>query len=192
MASSERREQILACALAQTAERGLAHARHSDVAARAEVAVPTVFHYFKTRADLAAAVLGEVERLLFQDIVEPCFAATATAPEALTAILLAFADAIDSHPDHIRIWLAWSTAVRGEYWAAYLGFHQRAMRYVMDKIEQGKREGSLRAALDTEDEARVVVGLAHMIAHMKFAGHTRPAIERTVGSLVEGYLGGRT
>ncbi len=191
MASAERRGQILGYAIAESAERGLGHARHSDVARAAGVAVPTVFHYFRTRADLAEAVIAEVERLLFADIVAPHFAAAVPAPAALTGILLAFADAIDTHPDYIRVWLGWSTAVRGEYWPAYLRFHQRAMRDVSAKIEEGKRAGTLSADLDTEDEARVIIGLAHMIAQMKFAGNERTAVERTVRSLIEGYLSRR-
>ncbi len=191
MASAARRRQILMCALTESAERGLGHARHSDVARAAGVAVPTVFHYFKTRAALAEAVIDEVQRLLFDDIVAPCFARDIPAPEALIAILLAFADAIDTDPDQIRVWLGWSSAVHGDYWPAYLAFHRRAMREVSRKIEAGKRAGTLSPALNTEDEARVVIGLAHMIAQMKFAGNERPAIERTVRFLIEGYLSGR-
>lgn len=191
MARAERRAQILACALAETAARGLGHARHSDVARAAGVAVPTVFHYFRTREDLAASVIAEVERLLFEDIVEPCFASAASAPEALTGILLAFADAIDTHPDHVRVWLGWSTAVDGAFWPDYLRFYARALEYVGDRIEAGKREGTLDPRLDTGDEARVIVGLAHVIAQMKFANQARAAIERTVRFVVDGYvLGG--
>lgn len=190
MARAERRAQILACALTESAARGLGHARHSDVARAAGVAVPTVFHYFRTREELATAVIAEVERLLFEAIVEPCFAAAASAPDALTGILLAFADAIDTHPDHVRVWLGWSTAVDGAWWPAYLRFYERAIGTVSDRIEAGKREGSLDPRLDTGDEARVVVGLAHMIAQMKFANQTRETIERTVRFIVEGYLQG--
>ena len=124
----------------------------------------------------------------FEDIVAPQRAAEVPAPAALSGMLLAFAAAIDTHPDHTRVWLDWSTAVRAGYWPAYLEFHARAMAVVGRMIERGKREGSLHDRLRTADEARVVIGLAHLIAHMKFAGNDARTIARTVRSLVDGYL----
>lgn len=188
LAQAVRRAQLLACALAVSAERGLGNARHSDVARRAKVAVPTVFHYFETREALARAVITEVERFLFEDIVSPFRDSVTGAPEALAGMLLAFADAIDTHPEHVRVWLDWSTAVRAGYWPAYLAFHSRAMVEVGRMIDRGKRDGSLHDRLRTDDEARVVIGLAHLIAHMKFAGNDAATIARTVRSLVDGYL----
>jgi hypothetical protein len=88
-----------------------------------------------------------------------------------------------------------ATAERGRparagYWPAYLEFHAHAhaMAVVGRMIERGKRDGSLHDRLRTTDEARVVIGLAHLIAHMKFAGNDARTIARTVRSLVDGYL----
>lgn len=188
MDKTQRIQQILSCALLETASRGLGHAKHTDIAHRAGVAVPTVFHYFKTRDDLSKAVIVEVERFLFEEIVAPCFAATNSAPEALLGILLSFADAIDTHPQYIRVWLGWSTAVDTAYWPDYLSFYERAIALVSERIEAGKREGTLDAERDTGDEARVIVGLAHMIAQMKFANQARESIERAIRFVIDGYL----
>ena len=61
-----RRAQLLECALAAFAEHGVARATHSHVAERAGVSVPAVHSYFRTRDDLVAAVLSEVEAYLLE------------------------------------------------------------------------------------------------------------------------------
>lgn len=189
MASAERREQILACALRVTAEQGLGNARHSDVARLAGVAVPTVFHYFPTRADLTTGVLAEVRRFLLDELVGPRLGSRLPAADAVLSTLLAFAGAIDAERDHVRIWLDWSTAIRAAYWPAYLDFHAEAMRRIGRMIDDGKHAGTLPDRTATPDQARVIIGLAHVIAHMKFAGDDQATIARTVNSVVTEYLG---
>ena len=49
---------------------------------------------------------------------------------------------------------------------------------------------SIESTLDVEAAARVIVGLAHMIVQMKFAGSTRGDITHTIQSLLRGYLVG--
>ena len=188
MNAEARRRQLLARAVAETANTGLGHARHTDIAAAAGVSVPTVFHYFPTREDLADAVLDEVRRFLLDEIVADRQERDAPANELLAEILLAFATAIETHPDYVRVWLDWSTAVRAEYWPSYLRFHTRAMDLIGAIIDRGKREGVLNTQLDTNDEARVFIGIGHMVAHMKFAGNDAETIARTVRSFVEAYL----
>lgn len=188
MDAAARRQQLLALALAETAETGLGHARHTDIAAAAGVSVPTVFHYFPTREDLANAVLDEVTRFLLDEIVARGMRRDAPANELLVDILLAFAAAIETSPDAIRVWLDWSTAVRAKYWPSYLEFHRRAMALIGTLIDRGKCERVLDTQLETEDEARVFIGIGHMVAHMKFAGNDEDTIERTVRSFVDAYL----
>jgi AcrR family transcriptional regulator len=56
-----RRAELMACALAVFARRGLGEARHAEIAAEAGVSVATVFVYFPTREALVDAVLDEVD-----------------------------------------------------------------------------------------------------------------------------------
>lgn len=188
MHAAARRQQLIALAVSESADTGLGHARHTDIAAAAGVSVPTVFHYFPTRDDLANAVLDEVTRFLLDEIVEHETRRDAPANELLTDILLAFAAAIDRSPDTVRVWLDWSTAVRAKYWQSYLEFHRQAMALIGTTIDRGKREGILDTQLETEDEARVFIGIGHMVAHMKFAGNDEKTISRTVRSFVDTYL----
>lgn len=183
-----RREDLLQHALAVFADKGLAAARHSDLAARAGVSLPTTLHYFPSREALRERVLAEVARFLLEDVLAVAAARRALATDAIIAVLLGFDDAIDSHPHHVRIWLGWSVAVRGDLWPSYLRFYAGALQGVGRLLARGKRQGCIDRTLDSKDAARVIVSLAHMIVQMKFAGSSRAQIAHTVRSLVLGYL----
>jgi TetR/AcrR family hemagglutinin/protease transcriptional regulator len=184
----QRRAQLLAHALRVFARRGLGGARHAEIAGEAGVSVSTVFVYFPTRAELLAAVLGEVERFLVE-MAERTHAARAPAPEVILAHARAFADSVDTHPDHARVWLDWSTAVRDEVWPRYLEFQERVVRILEGTIRRGIREGTIPADVDPEADARLIVGSAHMIAQMKFTHLAPERVERFLRTLVRASVG---
>lgn len=183
-----RRELILAAALRVYARRGLGDTRHSDVAKEAALAVSTTFHYFPTKTALLTAVVNEVARFLLKDVVASHAHGKDSAPVAIERILMTFCDAMDSHPDHVRVWLEWSVSVRDEAWDAFKRFYRESVASMARLVRRGKQEGSVDAELRTRDAARVIVGLAHMIVQMKLSGSPRREIEHTVHSLVHGYL----
>ncbi len=188
MVPAERRDALTRVALEVFARNGLGFARHAEIAKTAGVALATVFHYFPTRPQLVDAVLKEVDRFFIEDVMEAAMAPKATAPEAILALLMGFADSVDNHPAHAQIWLEWSTAVRDEIWQSYLSFYERATGYIAEIVERGIAAGTISAMLDAMDVARIVVGLAHPIAHMRFSGSSRETIEHTMVSLVGQYL----
>lgn len=188
MTPEARRDLLLRAALRVFASKGLGDIRHTDVAYQAQVAVPITFHYFPTKTCLTAAVLGEVSRFLLEDIVAPHTGSHAPAPVLIERILMTFCDAIDTHPDHIRVWLEWSVSMRDGVWDTFLEFYRSSLAAMTALIDRGKAQGTIEAALDTDAAARVIVGLAHMIVQMKFSGSTRTEITHTVHSLVHGYL----
>lgn len=184
LSPAARRAQLLNCALELFAQKGLDATTHTDIAQTAGVALPTVFHYFPQRVDLEGAALAEVTRYLLEDIVAPHVKPHKSPASRVESILMEFCDAIDSHPSHIRIWLAWSTAVDSPRWAAYLVFYRDALAgiaRILEPYESARR-------VSREDAARVVVGLAHMITHMKFSGSPRHRIQRTVRALIGSFL----
>ena len=63
-----------------------------------------------------------------------------------------------------------------------------ALAGMREIIERGQRDGSIRADIDIDDAARVIVALAHMTVQMKFSGATREQVEHTLRSLMQGYL----
>lgn len=188
MSPAARREQLLDCALRTFALKGLGDTRHTDLAQLAGVALPTAFHYYPTRADMTDAVLDEVSRFLIDDIVVPQFESGVPAPQAIERILMTFCDAIDTHPDHVRVWLEWSVALRDGLWDRYLVFYRKALDGIGRLLERGAAEGSIAPHLNRDDAARVIVGLAHMIVQMRLSGSSREQVVQTVHSLVQGYL----
>lgn len=188
MAPEKRRAQLVQRALEVFAEKGLGGGNPADVARAAEVSLPTVCHYFPTKEALLEEVLDEVARFLLGDIVAPYFDTELPAPESIERILLTFCDAIDSHPDHVRVWLEWSVSIRNGLWNRYREFYRAALESIERVLARGAQEGSLAPGLDRGDAARVIVGLAHMIVQMRFSGSDRDQVFHTVHSLVGGYL----
>jgi len=101
---------------------------------------------------------------------------------------MSFCDSIDTAPDYVRVWLEWSVSVRDGLWDRYLDFYRNANKGIGKIIKRGVREQSIRKNINVDDAARVIVGLAHMVAQMKFSGASRKQVARTVNSLVTGYL----
>lgn len=191
MSPEQRKTQLLECALAAFAEKGFGEASHSDLAERANVSVPTTFHYFPTRESLTDAVIEEVTRFLIEDFVEiRIVKPEGPAAQSIGEMLLAFADAIDLYPDHIHIWLQWSASVQGVIWDQYIAFQESALRALKVLLLRGVRDGSIHPELDCDVACRVILSSAHMVAHMKFGNSTREDIEHAIESVVSGYLGG--
>jgi TetR/AcrR family hemagglutinin/protease transcriptional regulator len=168
LAPAARRAQLLDRALEVFAERGLGRAGHAQIAEAAGVSVPTVFHYFPTREALVDAVLDQVEDF-FVELARTVYEAEGRTDERLVAHGLAFLEAADTHPAHIRVWLDWSTAIREHVWPRYLAFQERLVALVADAIEAGRRKGDVPARVEPASAARLFVGNAHMAAVMKFA-----------------------
>lgn len=179
----ERRAQLLRQAVAVFARRGLGEARHTEIAKRAGVSVPTVFFYFETRTALVDAVLGEIERFMVE-MAEEIHARDAPALEVLRAHVHAFTDAVDEDPDHVRVFLDWSTAIRGRYWPRYIRMQERLVEVIARTLRRGQKDGSVSTRSDAEDEARLLVSSAHMLAQMKFTGVEPAKLERFVAALL--------
>jgi TetR/AcrR family hemagglutinin/protease transcriptional regulator len=190
LAPSERRTQLLACALRVFARRGLGEARHAEIAKEAGVSVPAVFFYFPTRADLVDAVLSEVERF-YRAMADEIHSQPLPAPQLLSGHGFAFADSVDTHPDHARVWLDWSTAIRDEVWPRYLIFQSYVVKVLEKTIRRGQREGDFAVDIDPEDNAHLMFGSAHMIAQMKFTQQSPEKIERFLHTLVRVAIGGQ-
>lgn len=188
---AQRRAQLLAQALAVFARRGLGQGRHAEIATAAGVSVSTVFVYFPTREALVAAVLGEVEHALLA-MAEQAHARNTAAPvpELLLDHIRAFGDFVGTHPDQARVWLDWSTAIGSELWPRYLALQERIVRIIQTTLEHGRRRGEVAPRIQTEDDARLVVGSAHMLAQLKLTGYPPARYERFVRSLVRAATGG--
>lgn len=187
MDRAARRKQLLECALRVYADRGIAGATHTEVAERAGVSIPTVFAYFPGKEKLTEAVLVAVEEVLWA-IVERV---KASKDDALTAFFEAYrgyAEAVRSHPDHIRIWFVWGTAIHDAYWPRYLSLLDRILAVYADVLRRGQRQGDIGSGVDVRDAARMLVANGHMVALMIFAGTEPERMRRYIGHLVKSAL----
>ncbi len=169
------------------ARRGLGGARHSEIAKEAKVSVPTVFFYFPSREALVKAVLEEVSRFLTDMTVE-IHSSPEPAPDIVLAHAKAFADSVDTHPDYARVWLDWSTAMRDEIWPLYLEFQENVVGIIANTIRRWQRSRGM-SEQEAEDDARLIVGSAHMIAQMKFTRCTPEKVDHFLRTLVRSALG---
>jgi len=184
MRPAERRAQLVACALAAFARRGLGATRHADVAAEAGVSLPAVFFYFRTRDTLVGAVLGEVERY-YVEMLRTAHAADGTARDVLHRIAAAFAASVDTHPMHARVWLNWSTAMRDDLWPRYLVFQGRVLRDLAATIRAGQRTGVVADALHAADAARLMYAAAYAVLQMKLGGEPPAHVTRFLATVVD-------
>lgn len=183
MDRASRERQLLDCAIRAFAERGNARAVHADVARLAHVSVATVFEYFATRKELLDAVLEETESFL-DSIVAHGDGAASGAVAAVMDIFHAFEASVDQRPSQVRVWLDWSTSIREETWPRYIAVQEKIIRTFEHTIESGRASGEIAAQVVAADAARMVVGQAHMIVMMRFAGVDRERVIRFIDHMI--------
>ena len=180
-----RRRQLLGAAVEAFARRGLARTVHADVARRASVAVPTVFHYFPSRDVLLAAVLGALDDRFIRLAEAHHERTDLTARECLRRHALAFMDEVDAAPDHVRLWLEWSTSVREDTWPSYVEFQERLVQVVAGSVARGLASGEIASGLSAPEAARLFVGCAHMAVMTRLAPPTGLDVADYVSRVIE-------
>ena len=187
LSPEDRREQLLECAIKVFAEHGLVASNHAMVAAAAQVSVPTVFFYFKTREALVDAVLGEVERF-YSVTLSAAIDTSQPAETTLLTMSQTMTHTIDTHPDYCRILMEWSISVRSDIWPRYLRLYRRITRNVAKVIERGQLEGRFRADLDPNDEAAILHAASSALIQMKETGASAERVDRFQRSMIQSVL----
>lgn len=184
LSQAKRREQLLYCALKVFAEHGLETSNHTLVAAEAGVSVPLCFFYFKSRAALLDAVLGEVENLY-----KAAFALAdrddLDASEALKSTSDALIATLRGGRHETRIFIDWSVAVRSPIWPRFLRLHRHLVAVLARVIARGQRQGVFRAGLDPADEAELLHAASFALAQLRMAGAGPSRIERFRQSMMK-------
>ncbi len=189
MAPEERRAQLLEHALRVFARRGLGRAAHAEIAKEAGVAVSTVFLYFPSRESLVEAVLDEVEAF-YKAMAKECHARTdLPAREVLRRHGSAFMDSLESHPDHTRVLLDWSTAFRDDIWPRHMALIDSLVASHTATLRRGQEEGTIRADLDVETAARVHIGSANLLLSLRIRGMDPERLRAVARSFLAAALG---
>lgn len=184
MPAEDRRRQLLDAAVEAFAENGLAGTVHADVARRAGVAVPTVFHYFSSRAALLQAVLQALDDR-YIGLARAHHAPDRPARDCLRRHALAFMDEVETAPQYVRLWLEWSTSVRRDTWPSYVDFQERVVEIVAATVERGIARGEIAPGLSASESARLVVGCAHMAVMTRLAPPRGLDVEAYVRRVIE-------
>ncbi|MDO8264535.1 MAG: TetR/AcrR family transcriptional regulator [Gallionella sp.] len=184
LSPEERLGHLLACAIKVFAEHGLVASNHNKVAAEAQVSVPAVFFYFKTREALVDAVLSEVERFFISRFVR-AGNVKGPADQTLMQLSQAMTHTLMEYPDYARIMMEWSVAVRSDLWPRYLRTYRRINRVLVKVIERGQKEGCFRPDLNPEDEAAILHAASTALIQMMETGVDAERIDRFQRAMVQ-------
>jgi TetR/AcrR family transcriptional regulator, hemagglutinin/protease regulatory protein len=187
MNPDDRRAQLLTHGVRVFAQLGIGRASHAEVARAAGVSVATVFNYFPSRENLVDQVLSQVDEFL-SDMTEKAELSSLPVPEAMYKLMITFANAANTEPDMIRVWLEWSTSIRDDTWPKYLEFQERIIGRLRLLIISGQQAGTVGADVNPEDAARMTVGDAHMVALMQFANRAFSDMDRFLRHMIESVL----
>jgi TetR/AcrR family hemagglutinin/protease transcriptional regulator len=168
--------------------RGLGRTAHADVAKLADVSSATVFSYFRTRSLLVQEVLDNVARY-YEDMADRFHQPTRPAPRALLEHAVAFATSVESDPDHARVVLEWSTAIRDESWPRFLQFQEGILRRCIETIRRGQADGTIDREVEPETAALMIVGSSWMVIQMSFTRWPAERVQRFVLGQLRGALG---
>ncbi|AKH67907.1 transcriptional regulator, TetR family [Spongiibacter sp. IMCC21906] len=189
MSAEARHHQILMCAIDVFADTGLINAKHTDVATRAKVSIPTVFHYFPTLEELQAAVLQEIHHHFMESLIGKVLYQNLPAYEKIERLLVSFGEAMEGRDKaYVTVWLEWSGFTRGFTWELYQNFYRDATSAIRKMLLQGRKDDSISSTINAVDASRVIMGMAHTIAHMRYSGSSQKVIQKTVHSLVLSYI----
>ncbi len=153
--SAEKREAILAQAIATFAEEGFRNADVQVIADKAGVGKGTVYRYFGNKEDLFwASTVAVLERL------EPCLLEAMKEGEGaigkLRAVARAYAEFFDANPQYLEIFVQERAEFRGSAPDSRIEYDRKLMGHFVGVVEEGIATGEIRP-LDAE---RTVVALA--------------------------------
>ncbi|WP_277949234.1 TetR/AcrR family transcriptional regulator [Sphingobium sp. LB126] len=189
LSPEKRRKQLLDCAIKIFARQGFATANHAAIAEKAEVSVPAVFNYFKTREALVNAVLGEVEAF-YQTTMARAAATAKPADQALRDITTALTDTLETHPDYARILREWSVLVHDETWPRYLRHYNCMIAGMAAVIARGQAEGAIRSDLNAHDEAIIMYAGSWALIQMMEIGEPREQLDRLLNAVLQAVVKG--
>ncbi len=187
MDADRRRAQLLECAIRVASRQGLGSSPHAATAREANVSVPTVFAYFRSRQDLLRAIVEDVERL-YSELGAEHLSRDKPAPEAMFEFLRACAQTAATDPDRVRVWLDWSSTVGSEVWPLYVDFHDRSIRRMAALVRRGQREGTIPRDVDALDAARLLFASGHTVAQMMFSKTPEKTVRRFQNHVISSAL----
>ncbi|MCI0372277.1 MAG: TetR family transcriptional regulator [candidate division NC10 bacterium] len=155
--TEDKRKRILQAAVKVFARKGYFAARVSEIAKKAGVADGTIYLYFKSKEDILVRLFDEVMAEQAEEMGKVVRNLPA-APERLRAIAERHLRALGGNRDLavvFQVELRQSTQFMARFTASWLGDY---FALITDVIEQGQREGVLRADLNKKVATKAFFG----------------------------------
>lgn len=189
--STDKRRRILEGALRAFAKKGFYNTKVSEIAAEAGVADGTIYLYFKNKDDLLISLFEDrmewvIDRLQAELKVIPGDAVS----KIQAFIQLHFALVIENRDlaEFITVELRQSAKFVKEYKNPKFADYLRILQGI---IEDGQREGTLRADLDSRLTSRAIFGaLDEVLLQMTLSRAITPEIEEKVASISTMFIEG--
>jgi TetR/AcrR family fatty acid metabolism transcriptional regulator len=185
----DKRRRILDAAVRVFARKGYFAARVSDIAKKAGVADGTIYLYFRNKEDLLVRLFDEVMSVHVEE-ARSAVRALPSAPDRLRAIAERHLAVLGENRDLAAVFqveLRQSTRFMERFTASWL----RGYFALLDEvIEQGQRDGSLRADVSRKVAAKVLFGALDETVTSWLLSERRYPLKELAGPVVDLFLRG--
>ena len=155
-------ERILASALSLFVSKGFRSATVDDIARASHLTKGAVYFYFPTKAAVLLALLDQIEAVLVSRMRQRVSEAGPSRADQLIAFLHSGAGTGDERPELILLFILMRLEFNGtgdEVEERAKGIEQKIRTTVEGVVEKGKRDGELRADLETREMTAIVLAL---------------------------------
>lgn len=194
-ARGEKRQQILEAATRVFASRGYHGARVSDIAREAGIAYGLVYHYFRNKDEILDTIFAE-RWGAFVDVVDEVAAGSQPASEKLRQLAALVLFAYRRRPDWVKVLVFEIQRSSRFSEPEQIEAVGRLFRAVARIVRDGQEAGELRGDLDANLVCLAFIGAletmitSQVLGVMRLPESSQSADDRTVGDVVELFLGG--
>lgn len=187
--TDDKRQRILQAAVKVFARKGYHGARVSEIARRADVADGTIYLYFQNKEDILVSLFDEIMSEHLQNKRQQ-LAGLPDAPARLLAIAETHLKLLGSNRDLavvFQVELRQSTQFMERFTASWLHDYFALLTEV---IEEGQREGSLRAELPVKVVTKAFFGALDEMVTSWVVGRKDYDVAQLAGPVVDLFLRG--
>jgi AcrR family transcriptional regulator len=186
--ATERKKQILKCAVKVFARSNYYNTKMFDIAIEAGISEAMIYKHFSSKKDIFLVVLKHMsDRIL-------TFAKKEIDPEKsplekLKWFLLGYYLRMIKHPNELRVqFMAISGIDDKDVLARLRTDHQNYMKIFGDLIQEGINQGEIRKDVDVNALAFAYNGYGIMFIMMRLLGFKRKLNEKTVVSIINHFI----
>jgi AcrR family transcriptional regulator len=189
--SLDRRQQILGAALKRFAEPRYAATSVQEIVDDAQVTKPTLYYYFRNKAELYEALVDWALDERFR-LLQEAVAAGGSLKTQLIEICASLFDFLRSHRELMRLACGTAFAAPGEVPAQIRGCRKgwRNFDFIHELMKNAKRAGALSARFGARELAMGFVGCMHFYVMACLVDSKQPLNRRTAQRIVEFFLAG--